>query len=86
MRTTLTLDEDVSAALARRRADRGTTLRDEVNELLRVGLEASGRSTHDASEGYELPTFDPGRVLLEDPKAWRDLLDEEDIDRELRRT
>jgi hypothetical protein len=37
-RTTLTLDSDVAAELERRRRARGTSLKAEVNELLRVGL------------------------------------------------
>jgi hypothetical protein len=37
-RTTLTLDPDVAAELERRRRKRGTTLKAEVNDLLRAGL------------------------------------------------
>jgi len=70
MRTTLTLDDDVAAALERRRADRGTRLRQEVNELLRVGLAAADR-----------PTFDPGRPLVTDSRALAELLDTEDVER-----
>ena len=84
MRTTLTLDDDVAAALARRRAERGTGLRQEVNELLRAGLAASSQPPTDPGEPYELPTFDPGRVLIVDHRALKDLLDEEDIERALR--
>ena len=85
MRTTLTLDDDVAAALARRRAERGTGLRQEVNELLRAGLEATSRPAPDAGEPYELPTFDPGRALIADHRALKDMLDEEDVERALRR-
>lgn len=85
MRTTLTLDDDVAAALARRRAERGTGLRQEVNELLRAGLESAGRSATDSGPPYELPTFDPGRALVSDHRALKDLLVEEDIERALRR-
>jgi plasmid stability protein len=83
MRTTLTLDDDVAAALARRRAERGTGLRDEVNELLRAGLAATTALAADSGETYELPTFDPGRVLIADHRAVKDLLDEEDVERGL---
>jgi hypothetical protein len=38
MRTTLTLDDDVAAAVERRRRDCNHSLKQEVNELLRVGL------------------------------------------------
>jgi hypothetical protein len=38
MRTTLTLDDDVAAAIEHRRRDRNHSLKQEVNELLRAGL------------------------------------------------
>ena len=81
MRTTLTLDHDVAAALERRRAERGTGLRSEGNELLRAGLAAVERPAADADAQYELPTYDPGRVLISDEGAWADLLDDEDVAR-----
>ncbi len=84
MRTTLTLDDDVAAALARRRAERRTGLRQEVNELLRAGLAAVSQPPANSEEPYELPIFDPGRALIGDRRAMKDLLDEEDIERALR--
>jgi hypothetical protein len=83
MRTTLTLDDDVAAALARRRAERSTGLRREVNELLRAGLAATAEPSASAAEPYELPTFDPGRALITDPRALKELLDDEDDTRAL---
>lgn len=83
MRTTLTLDDDVAAALARRRAERGTGLRLEINELLRAGLSATSGTAADAGEAYELRTFDPGRVLIADQRAIKELLDDEDVERTL---
>ncbi|MET3805215.1 hypothetical protein ABIB25_002215 [Nakamurella sp. UYEF19] len=82
MRTTLTLDDDVAAALERRRAARGTRLREEVNDLLRAGLAASEEPST-GQEPYELPTFDPGRPLVTDLRALVELLDTEDIERAL---
>ncbi|HEY7829301.1 MAG TPA: hypothetical protein VIC06_01905 [Solirubrobacteraceae bacterium] len=38
MRTTLTLDDDVAVAVERRRREQRHSLKQEVNELLRVGL------------------------------------------------
>lgn len=38
MRTTITLDEDTSAAVERLRRDRGIGLSEAVNELIRAGL------------------------------------------------
>jgi plasmid stability protein len=79
MRTTLTLDDDVAAALERRRRERGTGLKAEVNALLRAGLAASEAPEPDA-EPFVLPTFDAGRQLL--PWTdWKDALDEEDTER-----
>lgn len=80
MRTTLTLDDDVAAALARRRAARGTGLRQEVNELLRAGLEAAPADAPHPDD-YELPVFDPGRALITDHRALKELLDDEDVAR-----
>jgi len=85
VRTTLTLDDDVAAALARRRAQRGTGLRREVNDLLRAGLAAESPGGSRADSSYELPTFDPGSALISDLRALKDLLDEEDDDRALHR-
>ena len=85
MRTTLTLDDDVAAALARRRAERGTGLRHEVNELLRAGLAATSQSQAATATAYDLPTFDPSRQLIADHRALKDLLEDEDLERALRR-
>ena len=84
MRTTLTLDDDVAAALARRRAERGTSLRHEINELLRAGLAAGRELSTGSGRSYELPTFDAGRALIVDHRALKDLLDDEDVERALR--
>lgn len=81
MRTTLSLDDDVAAALVRRQTERGTRMRDEVNDLLRAGLAATGARPD--AVGWELPTFDPGRSLVSDTRALEDLLDEEDVERGL---
>jgi plasmid stability protein len=80
MRTTLSIDDDVAAAIRRRRAERGTGLKQEINELLRAGLAAD---QHEPAP-WELPTFAVGRVLVDDQRAWKELLDEEDDGRALR--
>ena len=81
MRTTLSLDDDVAAAIRRRQAARGTGFKQEVNELLRLGLAA------DPAEpaSWQPPTVSVGRVLLADQRAWKDLLDEDDDARALPR-
>ncbi|MGI8760248.1 MAG: hypothetical protein ACR2LF_02890 [Jatrophihabitantaceae bacterium] len=80
MRTTLTLDDDVAAALERRRVGRGTRLREEVNDLLRAGLAAVDRPST-SPDRYELPAFDPGRPLITDSRVLSELLDAEDVER-----
>ncbi|HWY89340.1 MAG TPA: hypothetical protein VNY31_01580 [Solirubrobacteraceae bacterium] len=51
MRTTLTLDDDVAAAIERRRQDLRHSLKQEVNDLIRAGL------THVEQEQPETPRF-----------------------------
>jgi hypothetical protein len=63
-RTTLSLDPDVAAALDRRRRDRGTTLKGEVNELLRLGLEAASRPAN-SSQRFETKPLPLGKPRLE---------------------
>ena len=63
-RTTLTLDPDVAAELERRRRKRGTTLKDEVNDLLRAGL---GRVSEPRERGrpFETSALPLGKPLVE---------------------
>jgi hypothetical protein len=63
-RTTLTLDPDVAVDLERRRRERGTTLKEEVNELLRAGL---GQATEPPAPGerFETRALPLGRPLIE---------------------
>ncbi len=85
MRTTLTLDDDIAAAIEVRRRERGTRLRDEVNELLRAGLHAARERDSDAlGSAYTLPTFDPGEMLIPDLRSLKERLDDEDDARALR--
>ena len=51
MRTTLTLDDDVAAAIERRRRELQHSLKQEVNDLIRAGL------THVEQEQGETPRF-----------------------------
>lgn len=59
MRTTLTLDDDVAVAVERRRRAQGHSLKQEVNELLRVGL-LSVERTPEAT--HPRPSFEPLRA------------------------
>lgn len=56
----------------------------EVNELLRAGLSAAVESPPGSAESYALPAFDPGRPLIADHRAMKELLEEEDVARALR--
>lgn len=63
-RTTLTLDPDVAAELERRRQARGTSMKAEVNALLRAGLrESAERSTPEAR--FETKALPLGKPALE---------------------
>jgi hypothetical protein len=63
-RTTLTLEPDVAHELERRRRQRGTTLKSEVNELLRAGLRQAAAP---AAPGvvFETKPLPLGRPLVE---------------------
>ena len=63
-RTTLTLDPDVMAELVRRRRERGTTLKDEVNGLLRAGMELAS-SPRVATDRFETKPLPLGKARLE---------------------
>ena len=60
MRTTITIEPDVASQIERRRRERGTSLKHEVNELLRAGLNA--RQAPPAE--YQLPEFELGETLV----------------------
>lgn len=63
MRTTVTLDDDLVAALEERRRRRGTGFKQELNDLLRAGLvhEASAPAVTPATT---TPTYDLGESLI----------------------
>lgn len=63
MRTTLTIDPDVAAALERERDRTGASLKQTINDLLRAGLD---RERSAKPRGPEPPTvpFTAGEVLI----------------------
>lgn len=63
MRTTIEFDPDVAAELTRRRAEGRTTLRDDVNRLVRLGLASESGRAGDERERFRTPTFDSGPPL-----------------------
>jgi len=63
MRTTLTLDDDVAAAIERLRRARNANLKDIVNEALRKGLSDLTRRPKQR-EPFQTQVVDLGRVRL----------------------
>ncbi|MBA2295680.1 MAG: CopG family transcriptional regulator [Actinobacteria bacterium] len=63
MRTTLNLDDDVSASMTARARNEGRSLSRIANELLRAGLRAA--QVGEPLARYEPPVFDTGRALLD---------------------
>lgn len=63
MRTTLTLDDDVAAWIERVRAASDATLKDVVNEALRLGLRALSEPPESRPE-YATPSTSLGGCLV----------------------
>jgi plasmid stability protein len=63
-RTTLTLDSDVHAALERRRRSRGTSFKQEVNDLLRAGMRREEDSTS-PQEHFQTAALPLGKPRIE---------------------
>jgi len=62
MRTTLTLDDDVAARIARLRRERDASLKDIVNDALRRGLDDSTRGSK--RKEFKTQSVDLGRLRL----------------------
>ncbi|MGN6190079.1 MAG: CopG family transcriptional regulator [Conexibacter sp.] len=78
MRTTLTLEPDVAAQLDQRRRERHSSLKAEVNHLLRVGLEHEREAARTAApEPFRVEPLDVGELLIniDDVTAALDLID-----------
>ena len=78
MRTTLTLEPDVAAQLDRRRRERHSSLKAEVNHLLRVGLEHEREAASTAApERFRVEPLDVGELLIDidDVTAALDLIE-----------
>jgi len=63
MRTTLTLEPDVARGLEEMRKQRGLTLKQAANEVLRKGLEAARRPVR-RRKRFRTRTADHGRSLI----------------------
>lgn len=64
MRTTLTLDDDVAAALERVRKKTRMGLKEAVNEAMRRGLAQMARAGEEPRTPYRTPTVSLGRCLV----------------------
>jgi hypothetical protein len=75
MRTTLTLADDVAAAVERVRRDRSIGLSEAVNDLVRAGLVRQRRSTpfeqrtHDLGAGIDYSNIADAIETLDGPTA-----------------
>ncbi len=63
MRTTLTLDDDVAAALEHIQKTNNLSLKVAVNKALRAGLKELA-STERKGEPFQMKSFDVGRCLI----------------------
>lgn len=63
MRTTLTLDDDVAAGIERLRAESDASLKDVVNQALRLGLRALAEP-EDSGPPYATPSDSLGGCLV----------------------
>ena len=79
MRTTVTLDADVEAAIRRLMAQRGVSFKRALNDAIRVGTSAAseGRRSYTRPRDLGVPTVDLTHAL----QVAADLEDEELIDR-----
>jgi hypothetical protein len=82
MRTTLTLEDDVAAAIEHRRREHRNSLKQEVNELLRVGLQHVDEPRPEAPP-FRVEPIDCGGLLIDidDMGPVYDMLDAEDWQR-----
>jgi hypothetical protein len=77
MRTTLNLDDDVSAAVTEQARRQGRSLSRVVNDLIRAGMAFSRQKT--SLPRYEPPVFESGTPLMDvtDVAAALEILDDE---------
>ncbi len=71
MRTTLTLDADLAAALKKLARRSGTTWKEVVNSTLRKGLDATPPARR---KRYETPVSDPGPAAVQGIHGVHELL------------
>jgi hypothetical protein len=64
MRTTLTLEDDVAVQIERIRRDRDASLKDVVNDALRLGLKEMSSPQKPPRKPFRTRGFDAGAVLI----------------------
>jgi hypothetical protein len=64
VRTTIDFDPDVAAQLSSRRHEGGRTLREDVNQLVRLGLAHESQRAAAPRKPFSTPTFDSGAPLI----------------------
>lgn len=79
MRTTITLDPDVAAALQRLASERGATFKATVNATLRAGLETGSTGPRPYREKTQSLGVQPGVDLTKALRLAAELEDEETL-------
>jgi hypothetical protein len=75
MRTTLTLEPDVAIELERRRRERGTSLKQEVNSLIRAGLAREEETEEQPKERFTVRPLNVGKPLIDNFDDIQGILD-----------
>lgn len=81
MRTTLTLDDDVAAALHRRARQEGRSFKDVVNQTLRQGLQTGARLAASDRKPFTVQPEACGFLPGIDPLRLNQLVDQLETDR-----
>lgn len=81
MRTTLTLDPDVAAMLKKAVAGGKSSFKDVVNAALRAGLQSLQTPTEPKKRWVQRSWPNGGSEYLVPPERWKDLLEQEDVER-----
>jgi len=84
MRTTLTIDDDNAVRLERLRKERGVSIKDAVNDVIRSGLDQL-EAPPKKREPFRTNVYDPGEFLMPG-KSFKEILhqmDEEHFQKKL---